>query len=143
MRIFEYKHVVTFEETNLLGNVYFTNFFLWQGECREMFLREHVPEILNEMTQGLSLATTRSSCEFFAEVFAFDEVLIRLKLQELTQSRITMGFEYVRMNNDHAELIAKGEQQVVCVRKNGHTVTTVEELPQALHRKLLEFQQHS
>ena len=44
MRIFEHKHVVTFGETNLLGNVYFTNFFVWQGECREMFLHEYVPE---------------------------------------------------------------------------------------------------
>ena len=139
MRVFDYKHVVTFEETNLLGNVYFTNFFLWQGECREMFLREHVPEILNEMTQGLSLATTRSSCEFFAEAFAFDEVLIRLKLQELTQSRITMGFEYYRQSNGRSEILARGEQQVVCVRKNGLAVA-VSELPPRLHQKLLEYQ---
>ncbi|MBI1803008.1 MAG: acyl-CoA thioesterase [Ignavibacteriae bacterium] len=142
MRVFEHRHIVTFEETNLLGNVYFTNFFLWQGECREMFLHEHVPEVLIELKDGISLATTRSNCEFFSEAFAFDEILVRLKLLELTQSRITMGFEYVRMNNDRSELIARGEQQVVCIRKNGHSVA-VEELPPALHRKLLEFQQQS
>ena len=140
MRIFEHKHVVTFGETNLLGNVYFTNFFVWQGECREMFLQEYVPEILTELTNGLSLATTRSNCEFFAEAFAFDEILVRLKLVELTQSRVTMGFEYVRMNNNRSELIARGEQQVVCIRKNGH-LTGVSELPPTLHQKLLEFQQ--
>lgn len=142
MRLYEYRHVVTFEETNLLGNVYFTNYFLWQGACRELFLREHVPELLQEMTAGLYLATTRSSCEFFAEAFAFDEILVRMKLQELTQSRITMGFEYSRQTAGRSDLLARGEQQVVCVRKSGHAVT-VTELPPRLHEKLLGFQQLS
>ena len=140
MRVFEHRHIVTFEETNLLGNVYFTNFFLWQGECREMFLHAHVPDVLRELTHGLSLATTRSSCEFFAEAFAFDEILVRLKLNELTQSRVTMGFEYYRVNGGRSDLLAQGEQQVVCVRKNGQSVV-VTELPPALHQKLLEFRE--
>ena len=142
MRIFEHKHIVTFEETNLLGNVYFTNFFLWQGACREMFLHEHVPEVLTELTDGLSLATTRSNCEFFAEALAFDEILIRMKLLELTRSRVTMGFEYHRQNDGRTELLARGEQQVVCVKKAGQAVE-VSELPPRLHQKLLEFQQQS
>ena len=42
MRIFEYKHVVTFEETNLLGNVYFTNFFLWQDRKSTRLNSSHI-----------------------------------------------------------------------------------------------------
>ena len=38
MRAFEYRHVVSFEETNLVGNVYFANHLSWQGRCRELFL---------------------------------------------------------------------------------------------------------
>ena len=33
-RTFDMDHVVTFEETNLVGNVYYTNYFSWQGRCR-------------------------------------------------------------------------------------------------------------
>ena len=39
-RVYEYEHVVTFDETNLVGNVYYTNHLRWQGHCRELFLRE-------------------------------------------------------------------------------------------------------
>ena len=28
---YEYRHVVGFEETNLVGNVYFVNHLRWQG----------------------------------------------------------------------------------------------------------------
>lgn len=63
MRAYEYRHIVGFEETNLVGNVYYTNHLCWQGRCRELFLREYAPEVLTELAQGLSLITTRVSCE--------------------------------------------------------------------------------
>ncbi|NOZ08594.1 MAG: acyl-CoA thioesterase, partial [FCB group bacterium] len=71
---FEFHHIVSFAETNLVGNVYFVNYIKWQGECRELFLREHAPDILEELTRGLSLVTVRVSCEYFQELTAFDEI---------------------------------------------------------------------
>ena len=95
-RAYEYRHIVGFEETNLVGNVYYVNHLSWQGRVREMFLRDHAPGILGELTRGLSLATVRVSCEYLAELAAFDEVIIRMRLGELTQSRMTLLFEYWR-----------------------------------------------
>ena len=37
-KYFEYLHTVGFEETNLVGNVYYVNYLRWQGRCRELFL---------------------------------------------------------------------------------------------------------
>ena len=62
MKVFEYHHivgfeeanVVGFEETNVVGNVYYTAHLSWQGRCREMFLREHTPGVLTELTTGLN-----------------------------------------------------------------------------------------
>lgn len=119
MRVYEYQHIVAFEETNLVGNVYYVNHLRWQGRCREMFLRDHAPEVLEELGQGLSLVTTRCSCEYFAELFAFDKVIIRMRLGTLTQNRITLIFDYLRNAGMGEELIARGEQQVACMRKNG------------------------
>jgi len=45
MRSYEYRHVVSFEETNLVGNVYYVNHLRWQGRVREMFLRDHAPGV--------------------------------------------------------------------------------------------------
>jgi enediyne biosynthesis thioesterase len=116
-RAFEYRHVVGFEETNLVGNVYYVNHVRWQGRCREMFLREHAPDVVAELSRGLSLATVRCSCEYFAELAAFDEVILRMRLAELVQNRITLSFEYWRSKGGQEELVARGEQQVACMRR--------------------------
>ncbi|MBI1806786.1 MAG: acyl-CoA thioesterase [Ignavibacteria bacterium] len=139
MRVYDYKHVVSFEETNLLGNVYFTNFFRWQGACREMFLRDHVPEVLRDLQGDLYLVTSRSNCDFFSEAFVFDEIIVRMSLLQLSQSRITMGFDYIRMKNGKEELLARGEQQVVCMRRSGVHVEAAEVPPNILHA-LKEYQ---
>src|SRR5215212_4355338 len=107
MQAYEYRHTVGFEETNLVGNVYYTNHVRWQGRCREMFLRDHAPEILDELADGLHLVTTKVSCEYLSELFALDEVVIRMRLGGLTQNRISMLFEYWRRTGQGEELVAR------------------------------------
>src|SRR5688572_12012770 len=94
MRAYEYRHIVGFEETNLVGNVYYVNHLRWQGRCRELFLRERAPEVLADLAHDLCLVTTRCSCEFLVEISAFDEVVVRMHLGALMQNRISLAFEY-------------------------------------------------
>src|SRR5260370_38824410 len=96
MRAYEYRHVVGFEETNLVGNVYYVNHLRWQGRCRELFLRDHAPEVLTQLAQGLCLGTTRCSCEYLEELAAFDEWVIRMGLGALMQNGMALAFEYRR-----------------------------------------------
>jgi enediyne biosynthesis thioesterase len=117
MRFYEYRHVVSFEETNLVGNVYYTNHLSWQGRCRELFLREHAPDVMDEMQRGLSLATISCFCEYFAELRVFDEVTVRMRLAELVQNRMRLAFEYWRHKGGGEELVARGEQQIACMRR--------------------------
>src|SRR5262249_10796842 len=117
MRFYEYRHAVTFEETNLVGNVYYVNHLRWQGRCREFFLRDHAPEVLAELARGLVLITTRCSCDYLAELAAFDEVVLRMRLGGLTQNRIALLFEYWRLRGAGEELVARGEQHVACMRR--------------------------
>jgi len=135
MRAYEYRHRVGFEETNLVGNVYYVNHLRWQGRCRELFLHEHAPEVLDELRQGLALATVRCSCEYFAELEAFDEVVLRMRLGEIAQNRITLLFEYFRLSSGGEELVARGEQQVACMRREG-TRTVPTAIPAALRAAL-------
>ena len=119
MRFYEYRHVVSFQETNLVGNVYFTNHLAWQGRCREMFLRDHAPDVIDELSRGLALATVNCSCEYFAELTAFDEIRVQMRLAELVQNRIRLAFDYWRGE----ELIARGEQQIACMRRDGEKLS--------------------
>lgn len=138
MRFYEYQHTVSFQETNLVGNVYYTHFLEWQGRCREMFLRDHAPEVIAELGRDLALATVRCSCEYFVELLVFDEVTVRMRLGELAQNRISLRFEYWRRKAGGEELVARGEQQVACMKREGLRVvpTTV---PAALREALAAY----
>jgi enediyne core biosynthesis thioesterase len=119
LKAYEYRHLVGFEETNLVGNVYYVNHLRWQGRCREMFLREHAPEVLEELSRDLALATVRCSCDYLAELEAFDEIAVRMRLGGIVQNRITLLFEYWRLKEEGEELVARGEQVVAAMRREG------------------------
>lgn len=138
MKAFEFRHVVGFEETNLVGNVYYVNHLRWQGRCREMFLHNKAPEILEDLANGLALATVRCSCDYLAELEAFDRVLLRMRLGGVVQNRITLLFDYFRETADGEELIARGEQVIACMRREGkRTVPTP--IPEPLREALKPY----
>jgi enediyne biosynthesis thioesterase len=135
---YEYRHRVGFEDTNLAGNVYYVNHLRWQGRCREMFLLEHAPEVLDDLAAGLALATVRCSCDYLAELQAFDEVALRMRLAAVAQNRITLHFDYFRRTADGDELVARGEQQVACMRRDGGAMVPAP-IPAALREALRPF----
>lgn len=138
VQAYEYRHVVGFEETNLVGNVYYVNHLRWQGRCREMFLREHAPDILDELSSGLALVTIRVSCDYLAELTAFDEVVLRMRLGPMSQNQVTMLFEYWKAGNGKEELVARGEQQVACMRREAGRLAPAP-LPESLRAALRHY----
>lgn len=116
MSYFEYRHRVGLDETNVVGNVYYTHYLRWQGRCREMFLHEYTPELVAELGKTIVLVTTRVSCNYYRELAAFDEILLRMSGSALTASRLTMSFQYFRLAPEgHDELVAESEQEVACM----------------------------
>ena len=122
-----------------MGNVYYTNHLSWQGRCREMFLREHAPDVIEELSRGLALVTVGCSCEYFAELNAFDEIIIRMHLVEMIQHRVRMAFDYFRLKPDGTEeLVARGEQRIAAMcREQGRMVPTP--LPRSMRAALAAF----
>jgi enediyne biosynthesis thioesterase len=111
-RYFEYRHTVSFEETNLLANAYFTHFIRWQGLCREKFLKDHTPDIPALFAGGFRLVTLKCSCDYFSELKAFDEVAVRMRLSDLVQNRMVLSFEYLGHGPQGEVLVARGEQHI-------------------------------
>lgn len=133
---FEYRHTVGFEETNLVGNVYYVNYLRWQGRCRELFLKQQAPAVLREVQDDLKLFTLKVDCEFFAEITAFDELSIRMRLAELGQTQLEFTFDYVKVTEDGGEvLVARGRQRIACMR-GPNTATVPALIPGALARAL-------
>jgi enediyne biosynthesis thioesterase len=140
-RSYSYRHTVSFEETNVVGNVYFTRHLSWQGRCRELFLREYAPEILDELRRDLRLVTLNVSCEYFAELHALDEVEIRMWLVHSRQHRIKLGFDYLLQRDGSAPLIARGFQEIGCMRHTGDGLVPTA-VPRGLAAALAAYNQN-
>lgn len=132
---YEMEHLVTFEETNLVGNVYYVNHLRWQGSCRERFLRDHCPSVLQDLREGLALATTRCSCEYYAEICAFDCIKVRMMLGDIRQNRVLMHFEYLR----DGQLVARGEQEIACMTRQADGTRPIP-VPSELLAALAEYE---
>src|SRR5882724_9004875 len=115
MEYCEFRTFVGFEETNGVGNVYFSNYFVWQGKCREAFLRRYAPEVLEDFKRGCGMITKECSCVFQNEAFAFEDILIRMSLEKLTRTSVTMVFRYYRERSDELELLAQGRQTAMWI----------------------------
>ncbi|GLY50278.1 acyl-CoA thioesterase [Lentzea sp. NBRC 102530] len=139
MREYVVLHRVTFDETNLVGNVYFAHYLHWQGHCREAFLADHAPGVLSEVRRGeLALATVSCSMEYFSECYALDEVEIAMTLRRKRGSRVEMDYEFRR----DGSLVARGAQVVSCLRRTPSGVSPVQ-IPDELSRALSAFEKET
>lgn len=134
---YEHRHVVSLEETNALGNVYFAHFLRWQGKCREQFLFDFAPSVVRELSGTLCLVTMNCSCEYFAELAAGDELSIRMRPRDHHFNRLTLIFDYWRVGSsisaDGQFLAARGEQQLGWFERRGNQL-----VPRAVPQDLLD-----
>lgn len=130
---FEYRHLVTFHETNLVGNVYFANYFSWQGMCREILIAQNYSEIIQEIKNGFGFATEYAHNDFFNEAFLFDAILIKMTISDLSRSRIEFLFDFILEEKNI--LLARGRQAVVWINSQ-HRPSL---MPEKLYRSTLEF----
>jgi enediyne biosynthesis thioesterase len=139
---FVYRHIVSFEETNVVGNVYFTRHIAWQGRCREMFLKQNAPEILAEIALDLRLVTLRVSCEYFEELNAFDEIDVQMSLAHVRQNKLGLNFNYLKAGATHNQTAARGFQEIGCMRLNATGLVPVN-VPASLAEALRPYEASS
>lgn len=134
---FIWRPFISFEDTNLVGNVYFAKFVSWQGRCREAFLAEHAPDVLSLLRADLRLVTLKVSCEFYEELAAFDALEIEMRLIGQRAHRIELGFDYILCGDGTRNLAARGQQEVACMQlAQGDAGLLPAEIPASLYRAL-------
>ena len=81
MKTFSIHPRITFQDTNVVGNVYFLTFFRWQQECCDRWLRDERPDLWREINSGgvklpISHWETRFSDPFGATICDQIEVVL-------------------------------------------------------------------
>ena len=109
-------HRCTLEDANLVGNVYYANYFIWQGRVRDQFLFDRVPEYFRGTGRRGELICTHSHLDYLRDAMPFDDVIVCMRLRTLSNVGAELVFEYYRTTADGGkEKLAIGTQQVFWV----------------------------
>lgn len=96
---------VRFSETDLLGHVNNSNYFVYIEEARIEFLKKVFPE------KKRTFVVASVSCDFIRQAFFDQKLMIHTSIVEIGNKSFTLVHEILDKENGH--LIAKGQSVVV------------------------------
>jgi len=102
---------ITFKQTNVMGNTYFSNYIEWQGEAREkLFLSHPAAGVFLLDNPHIFLITHSLYHKFIAHSFFGDQLKIEVTTKDIMDYSVTMIFEYWNARTE--KKIGEGWQKV-------------------------------
>ncbi len=116
----------TLEESDVVGNVYYSNYFLWQGRMLDLFLYSVAPEYLRVSKPKGEMVSVFSRMLFLREAMPFDKVRVVLYIKSVSECGAVFNFEFFREQPDgNTQKLQVGEQEVIwALRHEGTPVPT-------------------
>jgi acyl-CoA thioesterase FadM/3-hydroxymyristoyl/3-hydroxydecanoyl-(acyl carrier protein) dehydratase len=137
------KHVLhsdefqtTLEDANLVGNIYFANYFNWQLRCRDLLSHAVAPSYLRGTGSRGDWGCLRAKMTFLRDGMPFDRLRVRMSARALYECGADLEFEFLRVDRDgREEKLAIGEQDLVWARRVDRELRPIP-LPLALRTAL-------
>jgi acyl-CoA thioesterase FadM len=99
---------------NLVGNIYYANYYEWQGQIRDRFFYELIPEYFEGIGEKGELLALESRVDHLREAMPFDRVVLTLAVKELRACSVIFHVDYFRLEPDGSRVkIAYGMHRAV------------------------------
>jgi acyl-CoA thioesterase FadM len=98
----------TLEEGNLVGNVYYTNYFQWPGRVLDNFLWSSQPAYMTERAIEGELLVTGCRVDYLREAMPFQQIEVGLAPEEVEDDRVTFAVSYWRLSDNERVKLATG-----------------------------------
>jgi acyl-CoA thioesterase FadM len=98
------SHVLetSLRDSNLVGNLYYSNFASWQGHVRDLFMHRLIPEYYRGKGELGELLCTSFSLDYLREAMPFDRIEVKMYLGAVYESGVDLAFEYHRIEPDES-----------------------------------------
>ena len=127
----------TLEESNLVGNVYYGNYFIWQGRVLDLFLYSVAPEYLRVSTSAGEMICLYSRMDYLREAMPFDRIRTQLYVESVLECGATFRFEFFREQPDGSlEKLHVGEQEVAWIERGPRGEPTATSWPTSVRQAL-------
>ena len=127
------------ENSNLVGNIYFTNYYSWQGKVRDHYLFGLIPEYFRGTGKNGELICLECSVKHLREAMPFDRISVTMALKSLRTRSVVFHFEYYRIGPDGRRIkLAYGQQRAMWVLRDDHCAPVPGPFPEKLQKALLK-----
>jgi hypothetical protein len=136
--VFEERFTTTQSDSNLVGNIYFANYYAWQAKTVDLWVHSILPESFR--TPMGEMRCTSTKLNHLREAMPFDTVLCRLSVADVFAEGVRLYTEFFRLSADKSpEKLAFGEYEAQWVVPSTQASWQAGPLPQPLRENLLRF----
>ncbi|MCI5166166.1 MAG: SDR family NAD(P)-dependent oxidoreductase [Candidatus Electrothrix sp. GM3_4] len=116
--LFQQQFLTSQEDSNLVGNIYFSNYYSWQARVRDQYIATKLPNISSRNFFG-DFVCVYAEVYHLQEAMPFEIIEVSMYLYECFSEGFTLYFEYYSVNEYGARLrkLAHGEHSAVWVLK--------------------------
>src|ERR1700722_19659249 len=111
-KTWEYKKLICFKDVTIYGTSYFSRYFEWMGEAREIYYT-HVHEYKSLGVKGIALVTKSASIDYINPIYAFDEIKISIYNSSFKSLSFQMNFDIHNLTNN--TLAAQGNNVLIFI----------------------------
>lgn len=133
MYISETKIVVRYVETDKMGIVHHSNYFIWFEAGRTDFIKGSNISYSEMEENGILIPLTESNCKYIIGAKYEDELIIKTWVKQLTPVKVEFNYSVIR-ENDQKE-IAKGSTLHVFVN-NDFKIINLKKVNKEIFNKL-------
>jgi acyl-CoA thioesterase FadM/NADP-dependent 3-hydroxy acid dehydrogenase YdfG len=107
------------EHANLVGNIYFANYYAWMGQTRDRYFFKLIPDYFRGTGEKGELLCLECRVDHLREAMPFDRIVVTMALKVLNTFSATFYFEYFRLEPDGTRVkLAVGEHIAVWVKRD-------------------------
>uniref|UniRef100_UPI004055BA3C SDR family NAD(P)-dependent oxidoreductase n=1 Tax=Candidatus Electrothrix sp. TaxID=2170559 RepID=UPI004055BA3C len=85
--------LTSLEDSNLVGNIYFSTYYSWQARVRDHYLFAQLPEIFQQGDVG-EFTCVHAEVNHLQEAMPFETIEVSMYLNDLFEEGFTLYFEY-------------------------------------------------
>lgn len=125
---------VRYKDTDMMGVVYYGNFFTFYEEARTVHMKALGASYSEMEKNGVSLAVTEASAKYVGNVSYDDVIIIRSRARKLSPARVRFDYECV---DETGRLLVTGHTVHAPVsHEDGKVIRLPEKLSRALGEEL-------
>jgi acyl-CoA thioesterase FadM len=121
------------DNANLVGNIYFANYYAWMGQTRDRYFFNLIPDYFRGTGEKGELLCLDCRVHHLREAMPFDRLVVTMALKVLNTFSATLNFEYFRLEPDGTRIkLAVGEHLAVWVKRDDQGLPIPTPFPQAV-----------